>query len=100
MIKIVKLVTGEEIIGDVDEIANQHNEIKISKPCVIQLVPSRGNPEQIGMALLPYAAYTKDHTILVKASCVVWTQEPVKELYNQYNSIFGNGLVVASNIKL
>jgi hypothetical protein len=98
MIKILKLVTGEEILGDIDPIANQLNQVKCSKPCTLQLVPSRNNPEQVGMALVPYAAYAKDHTIMINNDSVIWEQEPVDELRNQYNSIFGSGIVLAKSL--
>lgn len=98
MIKILKLVTGEELLGDVDEIANQLNQLKFVKPCILQLVPSRNNPEQVGMALIPYASYAKDHTIMVDKDSVVWEQEPMDEVRNQYNSIFGNGIVLAKSL--
>jgi hypothetical protein len=98
MIKILKLVTGEELLGDADEVANQLNQIKFVKPCIIQLVPSRSNPEQVGIALIPYASYAKDHTIMIDKDSVVWEQEPVDEIRNQYNSIFGNGIVLAKSL--
>lgn len=98
MIKILKLVTGEELLGDADEVANQLNQIKFVKPCIIQLVPTRSNPEQVGIALIPYATYTKNHTIMIDKESVVWEQEPVDEIRNQYNSIFGNGIVLAKSL--
>lgn len=91
MIKIIKLVTGEEIVADVTE---QDQNYTLEKPVVLQLIASRSTPEQPQMALIPYAAYTEDHSVTVSKSNIVWTEEPVKELYNQYNSIFGSGIVV------
>lgn len=93
MIKILKLVTGEELIATVKE---NNDGLLLDKPCVLQMVPSRADPQQPQMALIPYAAYTVDHAVTVSKSSVVWTEEPVKELYNQYNTIFGSGLVVPS----
>ena len=93
MIKIVKLISGEEIIGEVTE---SNGSITIKKPCVLQIVPSRTNPEQPAMGLFPYAAYVESHTITLKEDSIVWKEDPLKELYNQYNSVFGNGLVVAT----
>lgn len=87
-IQIAKLITGEEIIGDFDLNGNY----LIKKPCALQLVPSRSNPEQPMMALIPYAPYTEDHTISVGKDKIVWIETPVKELYNQYNSVFGTGI--------
>jgi hypothetical protein len=94
MIRILKLVTGEEIIGDSSE---AHGEITVKKPCYIQLVPSRADPEQPAMALMPYAAYTKDHKVVIDISSVIWSEEPIVELYNQYNSLFGSGIVIPQN---
>lgn len=94
MIKIVKLVTGEELIGEVDKTAES---VIINKPCILHMVPSRTNPEQPVMALIPYAAYCDKHRISVSHDKVVWDEAPMQELYNQYNSIFGSGLVVPGN---
>lgn len=93
MIKIVKLISGEEIIG---EILENEEVTTVKKPCVLQIIPSRTNPEQPAMGLFPYASYVKDHTISLKNKDIIWKEDPVKELYNQYNSVFGNGLVVSS----
>lgn len=91
MVKVLKLTTGEEIVGDVEI---NSDKFTIKKPCALQLVPSRTNPEQPMMALIPYAPYTENHSILVDRNHIVWCEPPLKELYNQYNSIFGTGLVV------
>ena len=62
MIKIVKLITGEELIADVtaDGIT-----MTLSKPCALQMVPSRKDPDQPMMGMFPYADYTEDHCINV-----------------------------------
>ena len=62
------------------------------------MVPSRSNPEQPSMALIPYGMYTDSHKVTVKQDHIIWSEEPIKELYNQYNSIFGNGIVVANTL--
>lgn len=91
-IQIVKLVTGEELIGDC---TTREVTTTISKPCALQLVPSRSNPDQPMMALIPYAVYTEDHCIDVDIDKIIWMEKPVKELYNQYNSAFGSGIQLA-----
>ena len=91
MIKVVKLITGEELIADV----TGSEILTLSKPCVLQMVPSRQNPDQPMMGMFPYAPYTEDHSIEVCSSRIVWDAKPVKELYNQYNSAFGSGIQLA-----
>lgn len=93
MIKILKLVTGEEILGEVED--ETFTKITLKNPCALHMVPSRSNPDQVGMALVPYASYTKEHKITVTMRSIIWEQEPVDELRNQYNSIFGNGIMIA-----
>jgi hypothetical protein len=91
MIKIVKLITGEELIADV----TGSEILTLSKPCSLQMVPSRQNPDQPMMGMFPYAAYTEGHCIDVDIDKIVWDATPVKELYNQYNSAFGSGIQLA-----
>ena len=95
MIKIIKLISGEELIADVTPIDIVGNALTLDKPCMLQMVPSRSNPEQPSMALIPYAVYTDSHKVTVKQEHIIWSEEPLKELYNQYNSIFGSGIVVS-----
>ena len=91
MIKIVKLATGEELIADV----TGSEILTLSKPCALQMIPSRKDPDQPMMGMFPYAAYTEDHSIEVDRARIVWSAKPVKELYNQYNSAFGSGIQLA-----
>lgn len=95
MIMITKLTSGEELIADVTD--ENGTYISLDKPCVLQMIPSRSNPEQPTMALIPYAMYTESHRVAVKREHVIWSEEPLKELYNQYNSIFGSGIVVSQS---
>lgn len=92
MIQVVKLITGEELIGDV----TTDSRVTIKNPCMLQMVPSRSNPEQVGMALAPVAMHIEEHAINCKPEHVLWTANPVKELYNQYNSVFGSGIQLAT----
>ena len=92
MIKILKLVTGEEIIADA---VRSDTDWILKSPAVIQLMSSRTDPNQIMIGLLPYAQYTKGHNIVVPLNFVIWAENPVDELYNQYNSMFGSGIQLA-----
>jgi len=92
MIKIIKLITGEELIGDVTSVNNQ---FVIDQPCAIQLMPSRADPSKTMMGLIPYASYTEDFRVTVKESMIVWQETPSSEIYNQYNTAFGSGIQLA-----
>lgn len=92
MIQVTKLITGEELIGEV----TLDDRVTIKNPCVLQMVPSRGNPEQAAMALVPVAMHIEGHAVTLKQEHVLWVAAPIRELYNQYNSAFGTGIQLAS----
>jgi len=92
MLKIIKLVTGEEVIGDTSSV---DSSLILKKPAVLQLVPSRSDPTKASIALIPYAPYSDNSTLEINPDHVVWETKPIEELYNQYNSMFGTGIQIA-----
>jgi hypothetical protein len=92
-IRVIKLVTGEEVIGDISSEAG-NEKIQVRKPCAVMLVASKSTPDNHSMALIPYAGYTKDHEIEIFKKAIVWTAELEEDVYNQYNMIFGTGIQI------
>ena len=93
MIQVIKLVSGEELVGD---ISTEGTLVKIKQPCFLQMIPSRSEPSKTMMALVPYAMYLEDHSVTVESKNILWSGKPVTELYNQYNSVFGSGIQLAA----
>ena len=93
MIQVIKLVSGEELVGD---ISTEGTLVKIKQPCFLQMIPSRSEPSKTMMALVPYAMYLEDHSVTVESKNILWSDKPVTELYNQYNSVFGSGIQLAA----
>ena len=91
MITVMKLITGEELVGDV----TQGDKVTIQHPCMLQMVPTRANPEQVSMALVPVAMHIENHSFTLNPEHVLWMHKPVNELYNQYNAYFGSGIQLA-----
>lgn len=97
MIKVVKLSTGEEFIG---EIVGEGETLDIKNPCAMQLIPSRNDPSKASMGMFPAAQHLKGSVIEISTDHIIYMGEPVEELYNQYNSIFGSGIQLASGFKM
>jgi len=93
MVKIFKLTTSEEVIGFC---TRKDSKVYIDKPCAIMLISSKSTPDKHSMALIPYAAYTKDHKIEIDESQIVWEADLEDDILNQYNSIFGSGIQIVS----
>ena len=60
------------------------------------LISSKSTPDQHSMALIPYAAYAKDHKIEIEKRQVVWEAELEDDVLNQYNALFGTGIQIVS----
>jgi hypothetical protein len=93
MVRILKLMSGEEIVGSCSK---RGSKIFVSKPCAIMLISSKSTPDQHSMALIPYAAYTKEQKIEIEKRHVIWEAELEDEVLNQYNAIFGSGIQIVS----
>ena len=86
-IKLVRLKSGEELIGKVTEI---DTGLHMDSPTV--LVPT-GNGS---IGLMPYMPYTKavDDGLDLPSDFILFVLELNSELENHYQSSFGNGIVV------
>jgi len=82
-VKIVKLISGEELIGEYDEKINT-----ISNPVV--MIPV--NNEKI--AFSPWMPYSEDKIFQLKKEQVMLVCNPSKIITNEYNRAFGSSIVI------
>lgn len=83
----IKLVTGQEIYGNVENAAD--GRIKINFPVALRMVPSTIQGGQPSMAMIPFPEMA-DHTagpLYVEPLHVVYTFTPFQELISEYNNI-------------
>ena len=94
-IQIVKLTTGEDIMGDVEsqEVEGKEGFLLINKPAIIMMMPKPGSDTDFGVGLAPYAPFSKDHKVPVFPQHVVSVYDPGKEILNAYNEKYGSGII-------
>ena len=85
-IKIIKLLTGEELIGDIEDRGLSYS---VKNAVLIALVPSRTNPQQPSIGLAPWMPYAENEPIMISKQSIVYEAKPIMEMINNYNSIFG-----------
>ena len=88
-IRLVKLKSGEEIIGDVTVISN---DVIISSPC--QLMPT-----DQGIGFAPWPPFSKNDNVTVKMDWVICIADPVDAARDEWNSKFGSGIILP-NVQL
>jgi len=96
-IMLLGLTSGEQIIAKIpDNFTFNTTHVDVKNPSI--LVPA--NEKGLGMA--PWLMYTNAETdhVRINVSMIVFVAEPRSEISEQYNAIYGNGLVVPNSKKV
>ena len=88
-VKCVRLNSGEEVIADVTE---HENGVTLGTPANIFMQPN--GKGQVNVALMPMMPYAEKKEFNFPKSAIVLIFNPSRELYNEYNRLFGSGLVI------
>lgn len=93
LIKAMKLVTGEELIGDINERMGE-DVVEITDPAAIHYVPGQQNG-QMSIGLIPFAPYSDSNKFKFSLQHIVTMFEPNIEMRNNYSRLFGSGIEIA-----
>ena len=88
-IKILKLISGEEIIGEVLE---NGSEICIKNPVRIVVMPGK-DPREPQVGLAPWGQFSKEKTFSLHKAHIVVIMTPIDAFVNQHKEMFG-GIVI------
>ena len=88
-LKVYKLINGEELIAEVFNSFDAYIELKSAAMIVMQQT-ERG----MGVGLAPYMPYVKGNIHLQKHA-IAASGEPDPNMANEYNRLFGSGIVTA-----
>lgn len=90
-IKIVRLISGEELIGEVTEyLSNETPKVLIDKPALVVLQRPTTAQDRVGIALynwLPYTTAEKEGVVIDKTN-VVFIVTPEEGLTRSYRERF------------
>lgn len=94
-VRIFKLSTGEDVVAEVATIEEAY--IRVKNPMVVML---RQDPSGGGMkaGMIPFAPFADGDTVSIYAHAVVAGYSPAQDMLNEYNRIFGSGIVVANQM--
>ena len=89
-LKLLRLKSGEDIIGDIQRESAEY--IVIRNPAM--LVPMGGQGQGMQMGLGPWMPFSDEKDFEIPRDWVVVTTEVVNDIANNYNQVFGSGIVV------
>jgi len=95
-IKILKLITGEEVLGEVE--IESETEVVLLNPVGVAIVRGKDGQPGVGFAPFPMHAEPKTgSTIAFAKRNVLYSYVPAKEFVDNSNQIFGSGIVLLIN---
>ena len=91
-VKLLRLKSGEDVIADVT-LVDTEDTIKIENPAMLMPTgQSQGGHMQMGFG--PWAPFSDNKKFEIPRDWLVFISTPAKDLLNQYNTMFGSGIVV------
>lgn len=92
MIKIIKLITGEEIVAQ--------TTIGVSNGIHTLKNPVRVMYVETGVRMIPFCLLAKDNEIAIQDQHIIYSVDANDELTNAYNAQFGSGIVIPNQTNL
>ena len=89
-LKLLRLRSGEDVICEV--LKESAELIFIKNPAMLMPVGSQGQQMQMGMA--PWMPFSEQNEFEIPRDWLVVMSDVVKDIANNYNQIFGSGIVV------
>ena len=90
-IKLIKLTSGEEILATV--VSNDNSALSINDAVILVYRKAEGGNMAVGFApFMPYA----EGNITINSTAIASTADCKQDLVDEYNRIFGAGIVIAS----
>ena len=94
-VKLIRLISGEELIGEVSFVGN--SEVKIEKPAIVIIQRAQTATDRMGIALVGWMPYTDAERggVTFDKSHVLFVVDPEESLAKSYRERFtAAGLVV------
>lgn len=89
----LKLITGEEILGEIE--SESETEFVLVNPVGIAVVRGQDGTPNVGFAPFPiHAEQKRGSTIALVKKHIVYSYVPAEDFINNYNQIFGSGIIV------
>ena len=81
-VKVLKLITGEEVIARVSE---EHNDLlTLEKPMTLQMIPPTTSTGQVGFALVPWIKAAKNDKTTISIEHILVTDEASDQTEKNY----------------
>ena len=81
-VKVLKLITGEELIARVTE--EKNNLITLEKPMILQMLAPTTPTGQVGFALIPWMKAAKNEKVTISTEHIIAEDEGSEQTQKNY----------------
>ena len=81
-VKVLKLITGEEVIARVTE--ESSNLLILEKPMTLQMLPPNTSTGQMGFAMVPWIKAAKNDKVAISVEHILVTDEASSQTEKNY----------------
>ena len=81
-VKVLKLITGEEVIARTNEGGN--NLISLEKPMILQMLAPTTPTGQVGFALIPWMKAAKNEKVTISTEHIIAEDEGSEQTQKNY----------------
>ena len=83
-VKVLKLITGEEVIARVTEEEKNYSLITLEKPMTLQMIPPTTSTGQVGFALVPWMKAAKNEKVTISTEHIIAEDEASEQTEKNY----------------
>ena len=89
-LRILKLTTGEELVGDIVE--ETPEKYRVENPCVLAIgMNSQG---KASLQMQPMLIFSEQKVVEINRANIIYEVTVAPEIENKYNEIYGSGIVL------
>ena len=92
-LRILKLSTGEEIVGDIVE--ENVDKYRMENPCVLAIGMNQAGKAALQMQ--PLLIFSEQKVVEFNPNHVIYNVSVAQEIKNKYNEIYGSGIVLPTS---
>ena len=82
-VKVLKLITGEEVIARTKEGENPYL-VSLEKPMILQMLPPNPTTGQVGFAMIPWMKAAKNEKVLISTEHIIAEDEASEQTEKNY----------------
>jgi hypothetical protein len=97
-IKLVRLITGEELLAE--QVSSTPNLLTIKNPIRVMVIPNKSTPQSPTVGFAPWQEFSENTTFTLDMAHVLVIMKPIKEFRTQYINTFSKIITPQSGLIL